>query len=281
VHGSNLILLFAYTRREMLSLRILALVAAVTIIPYYVVQPTVLWHPLFWSGVYGLVHSYHIVVLLLQRRPVELTPDEERLYAMSLSNLERGEFKHVMRFCTWRDAAPGARFEIGPDTVLLLTEGRVDAVLHGDRVSAFEPGDLLGIAFALAGAPGLELEAAQPRPGLRIAAQEGPGVEGDRVRQRAAPRPQELSHRRPGTDADRNRGRIRRTRPLAASDKLRSDKSPWGFDTRVRAQSPGFDCDDAAGPLGTPRGRGLSGSRRRYSSPDGPCRSGRASAGRP
>lgn len=162
VHGSNLILLFAYTRREMLSLRILALVAAVTIIPYYVLQPTVLWPPLLWSGVYGLVHSYHIVVLLLQRRPVELTPDEERLHAMSLSSLERGEFKRVMRFCTWRDAAPGTRFETGSDTVLLLMEGRVDAVLHGDRVSAFEPGDLLGIAFALAGAPGLELEAATP-----------------------------------------------------------------------------------------------------------------------
>ena len=53
VHGSNLILLFAYTRREMLSLRILALVAAVTIIPYYALQPTVLWPPLLWSGSTG------------------------------------------------------------------------------------------------------------------------------------------------------------------------------------------------------------------------------------
>ena len=147
VHGSNLILLFAYTRRDMISLRILALVAALTIIPYYVIQPQVLWPPIFWSVIYAGVHGYHIVALLRERRPVAMTPDEERLLAMSFPSLNPHEFKRLMDLCEWFEEPAGTEFSPGAESVLLLFRGRVIVSSRGSELGRLEPGQLLGIAM--------------------------------------------------------------------------------------------------------------------------------------
>ena len=163
VHGSNLILLFAYTRRDMLWLRVLALAAAVTIVPYYTLQPQVLWSPLFWSFVYSVVHAYQIVVLLRERRPIELTTDERRLYEMSFPSLASHEFKRLMRLSDWSDAGPGTRIGVREDSVRLLFAGGVEASSGGEVLGSVLPGEFLGIAFQLEdAADGIELLASTP-----------------------------------------------------------------------------------------------------------------------
>ncbi len=149
VHGSNLILLFAYTRSDMLSLRVLAFVAAVTIVPYYVLQPSVLWAPIFWSLVYAVVHAYHITVLLIARRPIELTPDEQRLHDMSFPSLQPYEFKQLAEAGQWGDAPAGAKIDPDEDSVLLLFSGAVDARVRGERVGTIDAGELIGIALQI------------------------------------------------------------------------------------------------------------------------------------
>ena len=149
VHGSNLILLFAYTRRDILSLRVLALLAALTIIPYYALQPRVLWPPILWSGVYAVVHTFHIVKLWLARRPVALTPEEQRLHQSSFPSLAPREFRHLMALGQWRNAPAGARFPMDVDCVIILTEGRVDVARGTEALGSLAPGQLLGIAFQL------------------------------------------------------------------------------------------------------------------------------------
>ena len=153
VHGSNLILLLAYTRREMLSLRILALAAALTIVPYYALQTEVLWPPIFWSLVYAAVHSYHILALLRERRPIRFSDDEDRLWKMSFPSLLPHEFERVRRLVEWSELREGTAIELSSVDVLLLFEGRVAIFRAGAEVASLHPGQLIGIAFQLEGAP--------------------------------------------------------------------------------------------------------------------------------
>lgn len=153
VHGSNLILLLAYTTRDMMWLRVLALAAAVTIIPYYFIQPSVLWPPLLWSLVYAVVHAYHIAFLVRQRRPVTLTADERRLRELSFPSLQPYEFLQLLRLGEWAEVAEGTPFDLGRDTMVLLAEGRVEASAGGTPLGELTPGQLIGVSFMLEGEP--------------------------------------------------------------------------------------------------------------------------------
>jgi hypothetical protein len=53
VHFSNILLLVAYSVRDILWLRWFAVASALTGMPYYLLQGTVLWPPVVW----GLVFS--------------------------------------------------------------------------------------------------------------------------------------------------------------------------------------------------------------------------------
>ena len=161
VHGSNLILLVAYTRRDMLSLRILALAASLTIVPYYAVQPRVLWPPIVWSLVYAVVHAYHLVILVRERRPVAMTPDEQRLHEMAFPSLEPYEFRRLAGLIEWMDVDAGAKIELRRESVLFLFEGGVRATFQGNELGSLHAGQLLGVAFQLEGlVHGLELVSA-------------------------------------------------------------------------------------------------------------------------
>jgi hypothetical protein len=49
VHFSNILLLVAYSVRDILWLRWFAVAAALTNIPYFLLQGTVLWPPILWA----------------------------------------------------------------------------------------------------------------------------------------------------------------------------------------------------------------------------------------
>jgi hypothetical protein len=52
VHFSNVLMLVAYSVRDILWLRWFAVAAAVSVIPYYLLQPSVLWPPVMWALVF-------------------------------------------------------------------------------------------------------------------------------------------------------------------------------------------------------------------------------------
>jgi hypothetical protein len=50
VHFSNVLMLVAYSVRDILWLRWFAVAAALTNIPYFLLQPTRLWPPVVWRS---------------------------------------------------------------------------------------------------------------------------------------------------------------------------------------------------------------------------------------
>jgi hypothetical protein len=105
VHFSNLLLLVSYSVRDILWLRWFAVGAAVANLPYYLAQPTVLWPPVIWGGVFMLINLYQIARIYLERRPVVLSRDEQQLYDLGFKTLRPREFVSLLLTGQWRDAS--------------------------------------------------------------------------------------------------------------------------------------------------------------------------------
>src|SRR6266480_4116554 len=67
VHFSNILMLLSYSVRDILWLRWFAVGAALTNIPYFLLQGTVLWPPVLWALVFTAINLYQIARLYLGR----------------------------------------------------------------------------------------------------------------------------------------------------------------------------------------------------------------------
>ena len=79
IHAANMLFLIAYMVRDILWLRILTVIATLCLIPYYFTRPEPMMVPIYWSLVFAALNVYWIVHLLLERAPMKLNADEQRL----------------------------------------------------------------------------------------------------------------------------------------------------------------------------------------------------------
>ena len=156
VHFSNVLMLVAYSVRDILWLRWFAVAAALTNIPYFVLQPTRLWPPVIWALVFTTINLFQIVRIYLERRPVTLSDDEQALYDMAFRSLRPREFVSLALIGEWRTAAAGDSVLMEDQTVscvCIAVRGTVRVHRAGREVAVIEPGRLIGTALALTGDP--------------------------------------------------------------------------------------------------------------------------------
>ena len=147
IHAANVLLLVAYSVRDVLWLRLFAVAASLIAIPFYVLQPTVLWAPLAWSGIFAAINLFQSWRLILERRPVKLTPEEEEIRRLAFQVLSLG---------SWVTAPVGERLieqEKLPDCISLIVRGRVRITKDGRVLGELVAGDLIGSALILNGIP--------------------------------------------------------------------------------------------------------------------------------
>jgi CRP-like cAMP-binding protein len=155
VHFSNILLLVSYSVRDILWLRWFAVAAALTNMPYFLLQHTVLWPPVLWALVFTAINLYQISRIYLERRPVVLSPDEQRLYALAFQPLRPREFVSLTLVGEWKDAAAGDKILVEGEPVsriCVAISGRADVHKQGQHIGTLEPGHLIGTAVALMGA---------------------------------------------------------------------------------------------------------------------------------
>ena len=156
VHFSNILLLVSYSVRNILWLRWFAVAAALTNMPYFLLQHTVLWPPVLWALVFTAINLYQISRIYLERRPVVLSDEEQRLYDLGFQSLRPREFVSLTLMGEWKSAQAGERILIAGEPVSRLCvaiTGRVDVHKQGQPLGTLEPGHLMGTALALTGAP--------------------------------------------------------------------------------------------------------------------------------
>src|SRR6059058_3130782 len=70
IHAANILLLVAYSVRDVLWLRLFAVASALVAIPYFLLQPAPLWAALAWSALFAVINALQSWRLYLERRPV-------------------------------------------------------------------------------------------------------------------------------------------------------------------------------------------------------------------
>jgi CRP-like cAMP-binding protein len=156
VHFSNVLMLVAYSVTDILWLRWFAVAAALTNIPYFLVQPTRLWPPVMWALVFTTINVYQIVRIYLERRPVTLTDDERTLYHLAFRSLRPREFVSLVLLGEWKTAAAGDKVLVeghAVSSICIAISGTVRVRREGRDVGVIDPGHLIGTALALTGDP--------------------------------------------------------------------------------------------------------------------------------
>src|SRR5918995_4452452 len=120
MHFSNILMLVAYSVRDILWLRWFAVAAALTAIPYFLFQGTVLWPPIFWALVFTAINLYQIAHIYLERRPVVLSEDEQKLYNLGFRSLRPREFVSLSLVGEWKSAEAGEKVIIEGEPVSCL-----------------------------------------------------------------------------------------------------------------------------------------------------------------
>jgi len=170
VHFSNILLLVSYSVRDILWLRWFAVAAALTNIPYFLVQETVLWPPVLWASVFTAINLYQIARIYMERRPVVLSADQQALYDLAFHSLRPRDFLSLALVGEWCDAEAGQRLLTAgqpAERVCIAISGDVEVYRGEANVGRLAPGHLVGTGLVLTGSPS-PLDARFVSPGRYI-----------------------------------------------------------------------------------------------------------------
>jgi CRP-like cAMP-binding protein len=117
-------------------------------------SPPILWPPILWGSVFTAINLYQIVRLYMERRPVQLSEDEQKLYHTAFRSLRPREFVSLLLAGEWKTAAAGDTIlEQGKPVscICVLLSGSLHVRKDGQDLSLLKPGCLIGTGVALSG----------------------------------------------------------------------------------------------------------------------------------
>jgi hypothetical protein len=166
IHVANLLFLASYLVKDILWLRLLTVVAGFLLLPYYVMQPVPLWPAIAWSGVFLAVNIVQIKLLLLERRPLRLAPDEQQLYDLVFRNLSPRQFARLFRLGHWQDLRAREQvIEQGKplERLIVVSSGRLAVESDGQRRAELRAGHFAGeMSFVTGEVPSAAVFATEP-----------------------------------------------------------------------------------------------------------------------
>ena len=147
IHAANVLYLFAFMLRDILWLRILTVVAASCLIPYFYFRPDPLMAPIYWNLAFTALNIFWIVRLLLERRPVKLSEEEQRLCELVFRTMTPREMIKILKLASWQSAVAGECFvERGKllDRLMVIYSGKACVEIDGKNVTELQPGQFIG-----------------------------------------------------------------------------------------------------------------------------------------
>jgi len=156
LHAGNILLLIAYSVRDILWLRLFALASSLIAIPYFLHQPNPLWAALGWTVLFSAINLYQSWRLYAERRPVKLTREEEQVRQLVFQDLPPRKFLQVLSIGAWADTQTGDQLLTrgkSVATISLIVRGKVQVASEGRILGELGEGDIVGSALLLSGAP--------------------------------------------------------------------------------------------------------------------------------
>jgi CRP-like cAMP-binding protein len=156
LHAGNVLLLIAYSVRDILWLRLFAVAAALISVPYFILQPAPLWVPIGWTCLFATINAFQSCRLFIERRPIQLTPEEEEVRRLVFPHLAPRRVLQVLSIGTWVTTEPDEQLiEAGKplEAISLIVRGKVRVTDQGRVLGNLVPGNLVGSALILSGIP--------------------------------------------------------------------------------------------------------------------------------
>jgi hypothetical protein len=154
IHVANVLFLLSYSVRDILALRLLTVVAIVSLLPYY--ADNELYPPIWWNSLFVAINLYQLYRLLLERRPVTLTLEQQRLYRLGFDRLSARDFLRLLQQARWEScASETVLVEQGGtlDRLTVLAVGAARVEVGGRIVSGLGPGQFVGEMSYISGEP--------------------------------------------------------------------------------------------------------------------------------
>lgn len=149
---ANVIYLASYSVRDILWLRILTVIGALLLLPYYYLQLQPLWTPLVWNIVFMAINIFWITKLILERRPVHFSDDERRLYELAFRNMNPRDALKMFQLGTWDSEPVGTKLLTEGrkvESLKLVADGKVSVEKKDNRVDTLGKGRFLGASAFL------------------------------------------------------------------------------------------------------------------------------------
>ncbi len=147
VNAANVFYLISYSVRDIFWLRVLTVIGALILLPYYYLQSTPLWAPIGWNLFFTGINIFWIIRLLLERRPVPFTDTERHLYETALRTFSERDAYNLLKSGVWKSVPAGTRLLTQGDPVprlSLIVEGEFSVEMNGNRVDTLGEGRFLG-----------------------------------------------------------------------------------------------------------------------------------------
>jgi CRP-like cAMP-binding protein len=154
VNFSNIVFFAAFSVRDVLKLRLLAIIGDALTLAYYYFQDEKLWPPIFWASAFIIVNGVRSLAMAWERRPVVLSDKEAQLYRVAFSSIDKRDFLRLVSLVRWADCSPGeVILEKGAQIAeaIVLVSGSVEAIHSSKSRVAIRPGQLIGDVSAYSG----------------------------------------------------------------------------------------------------------------------------------
>jgi len=154
LHAANILLLVAYSVRDILWLRLFAVAASLIALPYFILQPEPLWEPIIWSSVFAAINSFQSWRLFVERRLFKLTPEEDEIHRLAFPDLPSRKVLQILSIGAWTTVEIGERMlerDKSVEAISVIVRGKVRAT-RDDRVfGELVAGQIVGSALLLSG----------------------------------------------------------------------------------------------------------------------------------
>ena len=145
-------LLASYIMRDILWLRVLTVISLGFEVPYFYFQPDPLWDGIGWDAAFILINVYWIGRLAYERRPVNLTADQKRVWETALHRLQPRHARKLFKLAEIKSVAAKETIATRGETLhelSLITEGKAELRLNQQKIEELGPGHFIGSASFL------------------------------------------------------------------------------------------------------------------------------------
>ena len=156
LHAANILLLVAYSVRNILWLRLFSVAASLIALPYFILQPEPLWAPIIWSSVFAAINSFQSWRLFVERRPVKLTPEEQEIRQLAFPDLPPRKVLQILSIGAWTTVEIGERMlESGKrvEAISIIVRGKVRFTRDDGVFGELVAGHIVGSALLMSGVP--------------------------------------------------------------------------------------------------------------------------------